>query len=73
MLKHHEAFSANKYDLGWSNTLRLEIDLRSQEPVYIKQFKIPDAHREEVEKHIAEWLKLEVIQPTRSKFSCPSL
>ena len=52
-LKHHEAFSANKYDLGHANTLLHEINLRNQGPVYIKQFKIPNVHHEEVEKHVA--------------------
>ena len=71
LLKHHDVFSRDKYDLGRAKTLMHEIALKSEEPVYIKQFKIPDAHREEVEKHVAEWLKLGVIQPTRSKFNCP--
>ena len=48
-----------------------DISLKSQEPVYVKQFKIPDAHREQVEKHVTEWLKLGVVQPTRSKFNSP--
>jgi len=43
--------------------LFLEIALKTDEPVYIKQFKIPDARREEVEKHIMEWLKLGFIKP----------
>ena len=71
LLKHHKAFSANKYHLGRATTLLHEIELKTPEPVYIKQFKIPDAHREEVEKHVAKWLKLGVVQPTRSKYNCP--
>ena len=39
--------------------------------VYVKQFKIPDAHRQEVEKHVLEWLKLGVIQPARSRYNSP--
>jgi hypothetical protein len=39
--------------------------------VYVKQFKIPDAHRKEVEKHVFEWLKLGVIQPARSRYNSP--
>jgi hypothetical protein len=46
-----------------------DISLKSKEPVYVKQFKIPDAHREQVQKHVTEWLKLGVVQPTRSKFN----
>ena len=34
------------------------------------QFKIPNVHCEEVEKHVVKWLKMGVIQPTRSNFNC---
>ena len=71
LLEYHEAISQNKFDLGRSETLMHDIALKSEEPVYVKQFKIPDAHREEVEKHVAEWLKLGVVQPCRSKFNSP--
>ena len=46
-----------------------EISLKTDEPIYVKQFRIPDAHREEVKKHITEWLKMGVIQPARSKYN----
>jgi hypothetical protein len=71
LFKNHEATSEHKYDLGQTETLMHDISLKSQEPVYVKQFKIPDAHREQVEKHVTEWLKLGVVQPTRSKFNSP--
>jgi hypothetical protein len=71
ILDNHEVVSAHKYDLGRANTLMHDITLKSEEPVYVKQFKIPDAHREEVQKHVTEWLKLGVIQPARSKFNSP--
>jgi hypothetical protein len=48
-----------------------EILLKTQEPIYVKQFKIPDAHCKEVEKHVLEWLKLGVIQPARSCYNSP--
>ena len=71
LLKYHEAISQHKFDLGRSETLLHDIALKSEEPIYVKQFKIPDAHREEVERHVAEWLKLGVVQPCRSKFNSP--
>ena len=58
-------------DLRRTETLLHDIELRDQEPVYVKQFKIPDAHRQEVEQNVAEWLKLGVVQPCRSKFNSP--
>jgi len=71
ILKNHECVSQHKFDLGRTDTLLHEISLKSEEPVYVKQFKIPDAHRVEVEKHVSEWLKMGVIQPARSKFNSP--
>ena len=48
-----------------------EISLKTEEPVYVKHFCIPDAHPQEVEQHVTEWLKMGVVQPARSKFNSP--
>jgi hypothetical protein len=71
LLKHHEAISQYKFDLGRTDTLMHEIALKSSEPIYVKQFKIPDAHCQEVKKHVLEWLKLGVIQPAPSRYNNP--
>ncbi len=71
ILTNHEAVSENKFDLGRTNTLMHEIALKTSEPIYIKQFKIPDAHCQEVKRHVLEWLKLGVIQPARSRYISP--
>ena len=71
LVKNHMAISQHKFDLGRASTLMHDIELRTNEPVYVKQFKIPDAHRQEVERHVAEWLKLGVVQPARSKYNSP--
>jgi hypothetical protein len=71
LLKHHEAISQDKLDLGCTDTLMHEIVLKTTKPIYVKQFKIPDAHRQEVKIHVLEWLKLCVIQPARSHYNSP--
>jgi hypothetical protein len=71
ILKHHSIFSTDKNDLGRCNLLQHEILLKTKEPVYVKQFRIPDAHREAIEKQVAEWLKLGIVQPTRSRYNSP--
>jgi hypothetical protein len=48
-LKHHEAISRDKFDLGRTDTLMHEIALKTTKPIYVNQFKIPDAHHQEVE------------------------
>jgi hypothetical protein len=45
--------------------------LKPQEPIYIKPFKIPNAHHKEVKRHVLEWLKLRVIQPAHSRYNSP--
>ena len=71
LCENHQVFSDHKHDLGKATTLQHEITLKTNEPIYIKQFKIPEAHQKEVENHVKEWLKLGVIQPSRSKYNSP--
>ncbi len=72
LLINHEAISQDKFDLGSTDTLMHEIALKTAEPIYVKQFKIPDAHCKEVKKHVLKWLKLGVIQPARSCYNSPN-
>ena len=37
------------------NVCQHYLNLKTDEPIYVKQFRIPDADREEVEKHVTEW------------------
>ncbi len=67
LLHNHEAISQDKLDLGQTNTLVHEVALKSQEPIYVKQDKIPNVHCKEVARHVLEWLKLRVIQPACSR------
>ena len=71
ILKNHECISHHHFDLGRMQTLLHEISLKTEEPIYVKQFRIPDAHHQEVEKHVTKWLKMGVVQPARSKFNSP--
>ena len=71
ILKHHAAVSKDKLDLGRTEALLHDIELRDREPIYVQQFKIPDAQRDELHRAVAEWLKLGVVQPTRSKYNSP--
>ncbi len=71
IFKNHQAVSRDKFDLGGRDTLMHEIALKTEEPIYVKQFKIADAHRQEVKRHVLKWLKLGVIQPAHSRYNSP--
>lgn len=68
---NYDIFSQSKNDLGLANNFEHNIRLKNPDPVYIKQFRIPEAHRDHLEKQIAEWLKIGIIEPTHSRFNSP--
>ena len=71
LLKFHKAISEDRFDLGRCRTDLHKITLKTDKPIFVKQFKILDTHMEEVEKHAIECLKLEVIEPAWSKYNSP--
>jgi hypothetical protein len=71
LLEHHEAISKSLIDTGRSQTMAHDIQLKKQDPIYMKQFRIPEAQRKAVQKHVEDLLKLRVVRPSRSKFNNP--
>jgi hypothetical protein len=52
------ALNIEKYDLGLAKNFKHKIHFKMQDPVYQKQFKIPEAHHQYIEQTLDEWLKL---------------
>jgi hypothetical protein len=61
LFKHQEAISIDKYELGLVRNYKHRIHLKNENPVYRKQFKIPEAHHNFMEQTLEEWLKLGVV------------
>ena len=75
-MKHFAIVSIDKDDLGRVQNFFHKIHLKDNEPVYPKQFKIPDAHRPFLEESLAEWLNIGVVAKIRfalqqSSILCP--
>jgi hypothetical protein len=66
LAKHKDIFSLSKSDLGFCDTVLHKLFMKTEEPVYVKQFKIPEAHQSYLQDQVREWLKLGIIQPSRS-------
>ena len=68
---NHDVFSKDKFDLGRTDVMEHKVRLRTEEPIYQKQFRIPQAHREVLLEHLKRWLDLKVVKPCTSHYSSP--
>ena len=69
--KNHDIFSKDKFDLGRTSIMEHSVRLRDREPVFRKQFRIPEAHRSVLLEHLNNWLKLGVVSPCKSGYNSP--
>ena len=44
VLRYHDVFSANKFDIGHVSTVPHKLHMKTEEPIFTKQFPIPEAH-----------------------------
>ncbi len=61
LFKHEAAISMDKYDLGLAKDFTHRIHLKDNEPIFRKQFNLPDAHTQFIEQSLDKWLKLGVV------------
>ncbi len=71
ILKNHDVFAKDKYDLGFSEAVSHKINMKNNQPIFIKQFCIPDAHQEVILEHINEWQNKKVIEECSSPYNSP--
>jgi hypothetical protein len=71
LYKHQAAISVNKMDLGCAKNFTHKIHLKDNNPVYRKQFKIPEAHQNFIKATLDEWLKLGVVKRSNSLYKLP--
>ena len=71
ILQNHDVFSKSKDDLGKANNFTHKIFTKTEDPIFQKQYPIPDVHREYLEKQVQEWLKLGIVQPSTSQYNSP--
>ncbi len=71
LAKHRRIFSMNKNEIGFCSTFLHKLFMKTDEPVYVKQFKIPEAHHQYLQDQVKEWLRLGIIQPSRSRYNSP--
>ena len=68
LFKHRAALGRLQTHLGRAKYFFHKIHLKDNDPVYGKQFKIPDAHNDFISKTVDEWLKLGVVKRSSSMY-----
>ena len=69
--EYHDVFSDSSFDLGRADAVTHKVRLKTEQPVHVKQFKIPWAHMNLVNEHADELLKKGCIEPSRSPYNSP--
>ncbi len=71
LLEFADVFSLDDSDLGFTSAYEHRIDLTTDNPVHVKQFRIPLAQQEFVEKRVKELEKQNCIEPSTSPYNTP--
>jgi hypothetical protein len=71
LYKHQAAISMSKMDLGHAKNFTHKIHLKDNNPVYRKQFNIPEGHQNFIEATLDKWLKLGVVKRSNSLYNSP--
>jgi hypothetical protein len=66
LFRHHAAISMDKYDLGLAKDSTHRIHLKDDQPIFRRQFHLPEAHTQFIEQTLDEWLKLGVVRRSNS-------
>ena len=67
----HDIFSDTDKDIGFSDAVPHHVKMKTQEPIYRKQFTVPWSQRQFIESEVDKLLQQGVIERTRSFYNSP--
>lgn len=68
-----DVFALESEKISANNFYKQKLRLHDKEPVYIKNYRIPHAQKEEVNKQIDKLIKDDIIEPSISEYNSPIL
>ena len=71
LLDYHDTCSKSKFDLGCTDVVEHKIKMKTEDPIHIRQFRIPFEHRQTIYDWVDELLKKGAIEVSRSCFNSP--
>ena len=69
--KYADVFSVHKYDIGFSDTVSHNIRLKSDYPLFTKQFRTPYAHMDDLMSHIDNLKRAGWVEISSSPYNSP--
>ncbi|MGL4388093.1 MAG: reverse transcriptase domain-containing protein, partial [Brevinema sp.] len=69
--EYHYIFHLSNDQLTTTTAITHKIPLVNDTPVYVKSYRYPEVHKNEVRKQLQEMLDQKIIQPSQSPFSFP--
>lgn len=71
VIEYHQAFGGHEYDIGVTTVYEHEIRMKTDQPVYNKQFRLPDIHHEWLKNHVRKLLEVGVLKRSQSHWNSP--
>lgn len=71
--RYNDLFALQNDTLTCNNFYKQNINLNDHTPVYIKNYRIPEVHKTEIDNHIQKMLDEQIIQPSTSPYNSPVL
>ena len=68
-LNYHDVCSKSKFDIGRTDVIEHKIVLNTENPIHIRQFRIPFEHRETIYNWVDALLRKGAIEVSRSCFN----
>ena len=69
VLKHHDAFSSHKFDIGRARHHTHRITMEDKKPIYSKQWRLPQSMAAAINEHIKELTRLGIIKHASSRYN----
>ena len=71
VLGNHDVFSSSQFDLGHAKAVPTRIKMKTKDPVFKAQYKIPDNHRDIIDIYVKNLLRCNAIRRCRSPYNSP--
>ena len=71
LYRFHDIISFDKHDLGLATAVKHKIDLKTKEPIHLKQYRIPEAHLKFLNEQVTAMLQTFAIRPSSSAYNSP--